>query len=342
MPIVGYSAALEQFHPTDLIRWCQEAEQAGFRGVMAADHFHPWVPQQGQSPFVWSWMGALGACTRQLAFGPGVTCASYRYHPAILAQASATLAAMYPGRFWMGIGTGEALSEHIVGGEWPDAPVRLERMVESIEVIKRLFSGKKTRYSGKYIRMESARLYTRPERPCPIFVAASGPKTAEIAGRMSDGFITPAAPAEKLKTLLESFEKGAREAGKDPGIMPKLLQLHVSWANTEDEAVEQAMKEWPNGGINAPKQDIRSPEDFAAFAELVRPEDFKGRVFISTNLDAHRQQIQSFFDLGFDEVHVHNVGRNNQTEFIRAYGEAVISKLHGKAKQEQEQDVHAE
>src|SRR5205823_2758271 len=131
------------------------------------------------------------------------------------------------------------------------------------------------------------RLYTRPETPCPIFVAASGPKTAETTGRMCDGLITPAAPAEKLKMLLESFEKGAHEAGKDPGSMPKLLQLHVSWANTEDEAVEQAMKEWPNGGIKAPKQDIRAPEDFAAFAQLVHPEDFKGRVFISTNLDEH-------------------------------------------------------
>jgi G6PDH family F420-dependent oxidoreductase len=332
MPILGYSAALEQFHPTELIRWCQEAEEAGFGGVMAADHFHPWVPQQGHSPLVWSWMGALGNSTKQLTFGPGVTCASYRYHPAIIAQGAATLATMYPGRFWLGIGTGEALNEHIVGGEWPEAPVRLERMVESIEVIKQLFTGKKTRYSGKHIKMESARLYTRPETPCPIFVAASGPKTSETAGHLCDGLITPAAPAEKLKMLIESFEKGAKEAGKDPTTMPKLLQLHVSWASSYDEAVEQAMKEWPNGGIKAPKQDIRSPEDFAAFGQLVRPEDFKGRVFISTDLEEHRRHLQSFYDLGFDEVHVHHVGRN-QTEFIRAYGEAVIPALRGKATQ---------
>ncbi len=329
MPIVGYSAALEQFHPTDLIRWCQEAEQAGFGGVMAADHFHPWVPQQGQSPLVWSWMGALGVSTQRLTFGPGVTCSSYRYHPAIIAQGSATLAVMYPGRYWLGIGTGEALNEHVVGGEWPDAPVRLERMVESIEIIKQLFTGKKVRYSGKHLKMESARLYTRPEVPCPIYVAASGPKTAETAGRMCDGLITPSAPREKLKMLIESFEKGAREAGKEPSSMPKLLQLHVSWAATGEEAEQQAMKEWPNGGIRAPKQDIRSPEDFAEFAKLVRPEDFKGRVFISTNLDEHRQHIQGFLDLGFNEVHVHNVGRN-QSDFIRAYGESVIPALVGK------------
>jgi coenzyme F420-dependent glucose-6-phosphate dehydrogenase len=323
MPVVGYSAALEQFGPTELLRWSLEAEQAGFGGVMAADHFHPWVPQQGQSPFVWSWMGALAATSSKLTFGPGVTCASYRYHPAIIAQGAATLATMAPGRFWLGIGTGEALNEHIVGGEWPDAPVRLERMIESVEVIKQLFTGKKVRYVGKHIRMESARLYTRPEKPVPIYMAASGPKTAETAGRLADGLITPAAPAEKLKMLLERFEKGAREAGKEPSRMPKLLQLHVSWAATYEEAVQQAMKEWPNGGIKAPKQDIRSPEDFAAFAQLVREEDFKGRVLISTDLDEHRRHLQSFFDLGFDEVHVHNVGRN-QSEFIQAYGKLVI------------------
>lgn len=326
MPLIGYSAALEQFHPTDLLRWCKEAEQAGFGCVMAADHFHPWVPQQGHSPFVWSWMGALGASTTKLSFGPGVTCASYRYHPAIIAQGSSTLAAMYPGRYWLGIGTGEALNEHIVGGEWPDAPVRLERMIESIEIIKQLFTGKKVRYSGKHLKMESARLYTRPETPCPIYVAASGPKTAETAGRLCDGLITPAASPEKLKMLIESFNKGARDAGKDPSSMPKLLQLHVSWADTQEAAAQQAMKEWPNGGIKAPKQDIRSPEDFAEFAKLVRPEDFTGRMLISPDLDEHRHHIQGFFDLGFDEVHVHNVGRN-QSDFIRAYGEAVIPSL---------------
>ncbi|MDQ6660857.1 MAG: LLM class flavin-dependent oxidoreductase, partial [Chloroflexota bacterium] len=136
-------------------------------------------------------------------------------------------------------------------------------------------------------------------------------------------------PAEKLKMLIESFESGAREAGKDPAKMPKLLQLHVSWTDSYDAAVEQAVKEWPNGGIKAPKQDIRSPEDFEAFGQLVRAEDFKGRVFISTNLEEHLAHIQSFFDLGFDEVHVHNVGRN-QSDFIRAYGEQVIPRLHAK------------
>ncbi len=143
---------------------------------------------------------------------------------------------------------------------------------------------------------------------------------------MCDGLITPAAPAEKLKMLLESFDKGAREAGKEPATMPKLLQLHVSWAATHEEAVEQAMKEWPNGGIKAPKQDIRSPEDFAEIAKLVRPESFKNRMVISPSLDEHRENLQRFIDLGFSEIHVHNVGRN-QEQFIRAFGEQVMPKL---------------
>src|SRR5260370_10934286 len=162
MPVLGYSAEMEQFHPTDLIRFCREAEAAGFGGAMAADHFHPWVAQQGQSAFVWSWMGALGMATQRMTFGPGVTCASYRYHPAIIAQAAATLAAMYPDRFWLGIGTGEAPHDHIVDREWPEAPVRLERLVESIEIIKQLFTGKKRRDSGKRLCIEIATLHTPP------------------------------------------------------------------------------------------------------------------------------------------------------------------------------------
>lgn len=329
MAVIGYSAALEQFHPTDLLRWCRQAEEAGFGSVLAADHFQPWVPEQGQSAFVWSWMGALGAATSTVRFGPGVTCPSFRYHPAVIAQAAATLEAMNPGRFWLGLGTGEALNEHIVGIYWPEAPTRLERLVESIEIIQKLFTGKKVRYEGKHIRMESTRLWTRPASPPPIYVAASGPNTAEMTGRLCDGLITAGAPEAKLRGLIEAFEKGARSAGKDPTKMLKILQLHVSWAETREAAVAQAQKEWPNGGMKFPKQDIRSPEDFAAFAQIVRAEDFEGRVLMSSDLNEHRAHLQSFIDLGFDEIQVHNVGRN-QDEFIRAYGQSVIAALQPK------------
>ncbi|WP_025745961.1 TIGR03557 family F420-dependent LLM class oxidoreductase [Kallotenue papyrolyticum] len=324
MPL-GYAAMFEQFHPTDLLRYCEIAEANGFDAVMASDHFHPWTPQQGQSAFVWAWLGALGERTRQ-RFGTGVTPPGYRYHPAIVAQAAATLAAMYPGRFWLGLGAGEALNEHIVAEYWPEPAARLERLIESIEVIQKLFSGKTVKYSGKHIKMESARLYTRPETPPPIYVATSGPIMSERTGRLCDGIITVGAADDKLRLLLSRFEQGAREAGKDPTRMPRILQVHVSWAETQAAAEEQALREWPNGGMPFPKGDIRNPEDFEAMARFVRIEHFQNRVLISPDLDEHRAHLQHFIDLGFSDVYVHNVGRN-QEAFLEAYGRYVVPHL---------------
>ena len=325
MGVVGYAASFEQFHPTDLLKWCQQAEQQGFPTVMASDHFHPWTPEQGQSGFVWSWMGALGATTN-LRFGTGVTPPGTRYHPTLVAQAAATLEAMFPGRFYLGLGAGEALNEHVVGNYWPEAPVRLERLMESIEIIKKLFTGKVTKYRGQHFVVESAKLYTRPENPPPIYVATSGPIMAGRTGKFTDGIITVGAADEKLKMLMDRFEKGAREAGKDPAKMPRMLQVKVCWDETREAATEAAIKHWPNGGMSFPKADIRNPEDFAAMAKLVRAEDFKNRVLISPDLDEHLASLQHFADLGFDEIYVHNVNIN-QAEFIQAYGEQVIPKL---------------
>jgi coenzyme F420-dependent glucose-6-phosphate dehydrogenase len=327
MAMIGYAAALEQFHPTELLEYSKLAEEHGFGGVMAADHFQPWVPQQGHNGFVWSWMAALGATTQKLTFGPGVTCPSFRYHPAVIAQAAATQATLTPGRFWLGLGSGEALNEHVVGGVWPEPHVRLKMMQEAIGIIQKLFTGKVARHDdGRFFAMERVRLWTLPPEPPPIFVATAGPITARWTGEHCDGIITPGASTEKLKKLLEAFENGARGVGKDPAKMPKLLQLHMSWAETQEEAMQNAITEWPNGGMPFPKQDIRSPEDFAEIAKLVRPENFKNRLLISPDLDEHRAYIQQFVDLGFDEIHVHNVGRN-QEQFIRAFGEQVIPKL---------------
>ena len=326
MGTLGYAAMFEQFHPTELLRWSRQAEDAGFGAIMASDHFQPWTPQQGQAGFVWSWLGALGATTSRVTFGTGVTAPGFRYHPAILAQASATLAAMYPGRFWLGIGAGEALNEHITGKYWPEAATRSEMLLEAIEVIQKLFSGKTVKHRGAHFTLESARLYTLPQTPPPIYVATSGPINAERTGRVADGIITVGAADEKIQNLLGRFEKGAREAGKDPAKMPRIIQLHVSWASSREEAVEQMVREWPNGGMNFPKGDIRSPDDFAAMAKLVRAEHYTGRVFASPDLGEHAAHIQHFIDLGFDEVYVHNVGRN-QEPFIAGYGREVLPAL---------------
>lgn len=322
---IGYAAMFEQFAPNELLDWCQQAEGAGFGAIMTSDHFNPWTPQQGQSAFVWTWMGALGRVV-SLPFITGVTPPGYRYHPAVLAQAAATTEAMYPGRFTLGLGAGEALNEHIVGGYWPEAPERVERLFESIEIIKKLFSGKPVKYSGKFYKLETVRLWTLPPTPPPIVVATSGPYVSNKTGKTCDGIMTVGAADEKIRMLMEKFEQGAAEVGRDPTTMPRILQLHVSWATTDEQATENAVKEWPNGGMNFAKADIRDPEVFEAMAKMVRPEHFKGRVHISKDADFHVNLVQHFIDMGFNEIYVHNVGRN-QSEFIKWYGQEVLPRL---------------
>ena len=326
MTKIGYAAMLEQFHPTELLDLCARAEAAGFSaGFMVSEHFHPWTPQQGNAAFAWSFIGALGQRTT-LPLGVAVTCPGFRYHPAVIAHAAATLGAMYPGRFWLGLGAGEALNEHIIGGEWPEIGIRSAMLFEAIEVITKLFSGEVVKHDGEYFTLESAKLYTRPEKPVPIYVATAGPYNAKRTGRHADGMITVGAADEKIAKLWEKFAEGAVDAGKDPSGMPKLLQIHVSWAETHAEAEANAVREWPNGGMPFAKQDIRNPEDFASMAKLVRPEHFTNRVLISADLDEHAAQIQKFIEMGFDEVHLHNVGRN-QAEFIAAFGDRVLPQL---------------
>ena len=326
MTKIGYAAMLEQFHPTELLDLCAQAEAAGFSaGFMVSEHFHPWTPHQGQSAFAWSFMGALGERT-SLPFGTAVTCPGFRYHPVVIAHAAATLGAMYPGRFWLGLGAGEALNEHVVGGYWPEIGVRSGMMFEAIEVINRLFGGEVVRHHGQHFTVESARLYTRPEHPVRIYVATAGPVNAKRTGRLADGLITVGAADEKIGHLWERFAEGAHEAGKDASVMPKLLQLHISWAETDAEAADNALREWPNGGMPFQKQDIRNPEDFAAMARLVRPEHFANRCLISSDLAWHTSQLQHYVDMGFDEIHLHNVGRN-QAAFIETFGREVLPAL---------------
>ena len=324
---IGYAAMLEQFGPREVVDYSVAAEKAGFSGVMAADHYQPWVPQQGQASFVWNVMTAIGERTKG-DVGPGVTCPSFRMHPAIVAQASATLAAMFPGRHWLGLGSGEALNEHILGQYWPETPERINRMFEAVEIIGKLFGsrGKDVKHEGKFYKLESTRLWTMPDEPPPIFIATAGPVTAKKTGMYADGLITVGAPEEKIGMIFDKCREGRREAGRDPSTFRFLGQLHLSWAPTEEEALRNAMIEWPNGGMKFPKQDIKSPLDFEQMAKLVRPEDFQGRMLISSDPEKHRQQIQKFIDLGFDQVYLHNVGRN-QTEWIEVFGREVLPKL---------------
>ena len=209
-PHIGYAAMLERFHPLEVMEFAQHAESRGFRGVMAADHFQPWVPQQGQASFVWNVLSALGTTTTG-DLGTGVTAPTFRWHPAMVAQASATLAAMNPGRHWLGLGSGEAINEHVVGQYWPEAPERINRMFEAVDIIKKLFAsglaGKDVRHEGQFYRLESTRLWTMPETAPEILIATAGPVAAKRAGKTVDGLITEAAPLEKIDVLLKRFER---------------------------------------------------------------------------------------------------------------------------------------
>jgi G6PDH family F420-dependent oxidoreductase len=310
---------LERFHPTEAIELAQHAETSGFQGVMAADHFQPWTPAQGQASAVWSVLGALGQVTTK-DLGTGVTTPGYRAHPSTTAQASATLAAMYPGRHWLGVGSGEALNEHVVGQYWPEAAERINRMFEAIEIISKLFTGKEVKHEGKYYRLESTRLWTMPATAPEILVATSGPLTAKRAGRTVDGLITEGAPLDKLESLIQKFEEGGGK-GKT-----KVLRLHLSWAETDEAAMANALAEWPNGGMRFGKSDIRSPFELEQMARSVRAEDFEGRMLISADPDKHRAHIQQFLDLGFDRIYLHNAGRN-QREWLDLFGREVLTKL---------------
>jgi coenzyme F420-dependent glucose-6-phosphate dehydrogenase len=193
-------------------------------------------------------------------------------------------------------------------------------------VIQKLFSGKDVKHRGAHFRLETCRLWTLPPTPPPIFIATAGPVTAKRAGRLTDGIITPGAATDKIAGLLDRFDAGAKEAGREPGSQAKIVQLHLSWAETDEQALENAVSEWPNGGMKFAKQDIKSPFDFEQMAKLVRPEDFTGRMLITSDTDAHRADIQRYLDLGIDRIYLHNVGRN-QREWIEAFARDVLPKL---------------
>jgi G6PDH family F420-dependent oxidoreductase len=322
---IGYAAMLEQFGPGEVLDLCAAADAAGFSGVMAADHFQPWIPAQGQASFVWEVLAVAGLRTRG-DMGPGVTCPSFRMHPAMVAQAAATLEVMYPGRTWLGLGSGEALNEHVVAGYWPETPERINRMFEAIEIIRKLFSGKEVKHDGRFFKLETTRLWTMPDAPPPIYIATAGPVTAKRTGALADGLITVGAPEGKIEMIFEKCREGCSEAGKDPDKFKYILQLHLSWAETDAEAISNAVTEWPNGGMKFPKADIRSPKDFEQMAALVRPEDFTGRMLMSADPEVHRREIQRFLDMGFDQIYLHNVGRN-QAAWIETFGREVLPKL---------------
>lgn len=328
-PAIGFAAALEQFAPREAVRLAVLAEQHGFSGSVAGDAAQPFTPSQGEAGFVWSVVSAVGAATSG-ELGVGALAPTFRWHPAVVAQASATLAALYPGRHWLALGSGEAISEHIVGGYWPEPAERINRLFEAVTIIKKLFasglSDRDVKHEGRWYQLESSRLWTMPDAAPPLLIATAGPVTARRAGQVADGLLIDAVPYDKIGMLLQRFTEGTREAGRKGAAPQHALRLHLSWASTDAEAMENALAEWPQAGMRFAKSDIRAPYDLEQIAKLVRPDDFDERMLISSDPDAHRANIQRYIDLGFSRISLHNVGRN-QDAFLEVFGREVLPRL---------------
>ena len=312
MPSIGFALSSEEHVPLDLVRYATQAEEAGFEYALVSDHFHPWVDKQGQSPFVWSVIGGIAQATENLRLGTGVTCPMIRIHPAIIAQAAATSAAMLPGRFFLGVGTGENLNEHILGDRWPEAAVRLGMLEEAIEVIRLLWQGGYQSHHGRYYTVEEARIYTLPDELPPIYVAASKPNAAEMAGRMGDGLISTSPDAE----LVETFESAGGE-GK-----PKLGQVTVCFAESEEAARKTAYEWWPNAALTGDlSQELALPRHFEGAAEMVSEDDVAEKIVCGANAEKYFEQIDAYADAGFNHVYLHQVGPDQERFFRFAQAE---------------------
>lgn len=310
---IGYFLSCEEFGPHELIAQAQRAEQAGFEGLWISDHYHPWVDAQGESTFVWSMIGALAQATERMQVGTGVTCPTLRIHPAVIAQAAATSQVLLNGRFTFGVGSGEALNEHILGDHWPEADVRLEMLEEAIEVIRALWEGGQVSHYGTHYAVENARLYTLPEAPPPIYVSGFGPKAVELAARVGDGYCTTS-PGE----LIGRFRA---QGGGD-----KVVQAgtKVCYGPDRAEAVKTVHRIWPNEGIPGElSQVLPTPAHFEQAAELVTEQMIADSLPCGPDLDEHRQTIQEFADAGVDELYIQQIGGGHEA-FFAAYEREIL------------------
>jgi probable non-F420 flavinoid oxidoreductase len=318
MPRIGLHASHEQIAPSRLLEAVRDAEAAGFAAAMCSDHFSPWSERQGESGFAWSWLGAaLGATS--LPFGV-VSAPGQRYHPAIVAQAGATLAEMFPRRFWIALGSGEASNEHITGERWPAKATRNARLRECVEVMRALFAGEVVDHDG-LVRVDRARLWTLPDEPPPLVGAAVSEQTAGWCGEWADGLITINQPREKLERIVDAFREGGGEGKR------LCLQVHLAWAEDDERALEIAYDQWRTNLFSPPLcWDLHTVEQFDEASRHVRPEDVREGVLVSADPSRHVAWLQELASLGFDEVYLHHVGQELRP-FIAVFGERVLPEL---------------
>ncbi|MDQ3867321.1 MAG: TIGR03557 family F420-dependent LLM class oxidoreductase [Actinomycetota bacterium] len=305
MPAIGYALSSEEHPPNDLVAFARRAEEAGFTYALISDHFHPWVGAQGESPFVWATLGGIAQATERLRLGTGVTCPTIRTHPAIIAHAAATIGAMMPRRFFLGVGTGENLNEHVTGARWPSGDERLAMLAEAIEVIRLLWRGGQQTHRGEHYTVEDACIYTRPEELPPIVVAAAKPGAAELAAQ-NDGFIGVSPEAE----LVQRFEQ-AGGAGK-----PRYGQVTICWAERAEQAKQTAYEVWPNAGVKGElSQELPNPEHFEQAAQMVTADDVAESVVCGRDAGPVIEQIDAYAEAGYDHVYIHQVGPDQEGFF---------------------------
>jgi G6PDH family F420-dependent oxidoreductase len=313
---IGYFLSCEEFGPHELVRQARLAEQAGFDALWISDHFHPWNGHQGNSPFVWSVVGALSEVTT-LPVCTAVTCPIMRIHPAVVAQAAATAAVQCEGRFGLGVGSGEALNEHVVGHRWPPAPVRQDMLEEAVGVIRELHTGREVSHHGRYFTVEDARLYTVPEQPVPIYVSGFGPRSVELAARIGDGYCTTAPDADMVQRFRDSGGGGKPVQGG----------MKVCWAETVDAGMDTTHRLWPNSALPGQlAQVLPTPKDFEQAGSLVTRELAAKHIPCGPEAKQHVGAVRRFIDAGFDEVYVQQIGPE-QDQFFHAWSEAVLPEL---------------
>jgi G6PDH family F420-dependent oxidoreductase len=328
---LGYKLCSEEQSPQELIECAQRAEESGFSFAMISDHFHPWIERQGQSSFVWSMLGAIAQATERITVGTAVTCPTIRIHPAIIAQAAATAACLLPGRFLLGVGSGENLNEHIFADHWPEADVRQEMLEEAVEIIRLLWEGKQQSHYGCHYTVENARIFTLPQSLPPIFIAAGGPKSAELAGRQGDGLIA----TSPEKEIVEKFRSAGGD-GKD-----RYAEMAVCWAEDGAQALHTAFECWPNLGITGElAQQLPVPAHFEQAAQMLSEEDLAEDLVRGNNVERYLERLRKYEDAGFSHVFLHQIGPD-QAGFFRFCERELIPQL-GQSDKKQRKDGSAE
>jgi coenzyme F420-dependent glucose-6-phosphate dehydrogenase len=313
----GYALSSEEHPPNRLVENARKAEEHGFEFALISDHFHPWTDAQGNSPFVWSVIGGIAQATQRLRLGTGVTCPTIRIHPAIIAHAAATAGAMMGERFFLGVGAGENLNEHVLGDPWPAPDERLEMLGEAIEVLRLLWRGGYRTHRGRHYTVENARLYTLPERPVQIAVAAAKPKASELAGRLGDAYINTSPDQE----LVERFERAGGQ-GK-----PKYGGVTCCWAPSEDEGAEIVHRVWPNAALGGDLgYELPLPRHFEEATENVTPAELKEQLPLGPDPERYVEQIRAYEQAGFTHVYFHQIG-HEQDGFFRFWRKELEPRL---------------